>query len=82
MHPDSPEEIFAVFIFVERMCNALTTPYIPVDGHTPWANRRNDTKWRSEEASLYNNGLVFLLCGEICCYKSFRTAAVEGKSLK
>ena len=37
------------------------------------------TKWRT---SLYNNGLVFLLCGEICFYKSFRTAAVEGKSLK
>ena len=41
MPPDSSEEIFMVFIFAERMRDALTTPLL-VDGHTPHANRRND----------------------------------------
>ena len=59
------------------MRNALTTPYIPVDGHAPRANR-----WLSKEASLCDNGLVFLLCGELCFYGSIRTAAVDGKMLK
>ena len=30
MHPDSSEEILAVFIFTERLRDALTTP-LPVD---------------------------------------------------
>ena len=60
IRPDSSEEIFAVFIFTEQMCDALTTP-LPADGYTPHANRRqNNTERRSEEASLCNNGLVFL----------------------
>ena len=32
----SPEEIFAVFVFVEQKHDALTTP-LPDDGHTPYA---------------------------------------------
>ena len=76
----SPEEIFAVFIFAERMCNINHT--LPVDGHTPRVNQRNDTERRRQEASLWNNGQVFLLCGRLCFYQSIRTAAVDGKSLK
>ena len=57
MRPDSSEEIFAVFIYTERMHNALTTP-LPVDGHAPHANQRNDTEWQSEKATLYDNGQV------------------------
>ena len=46
MPPDSSEEVFAVFIFVERMCDALTTP-LPVTRHANW---RKDTERWSEEA--------------------------------
>ena len=45
------EEIFTVFIFTERMCDAQTTPLLP-DDHTPHVNQRNDTERQSEEASL------------------------------
>ena len=45
------------------MRDNLTTP-LPVDGHAPYANWRNNTEQQSEEASLYNNHLVFLLCGD------------------
>ena len=47
MHPDSSEEIFTVFIFMEQRHDTLTTP-LPVDSHTPHVN---------------SNNLVFLLCG-------------------
>ena len=40
------------------MRNALTTP-LPVDGPAPpHVNQRNNTEPQSEEARLYNNGLV------------------------
>ena len=69
MCPDSSEEIFVVFIFAERMCDALTTLLL-VESHTPHANRKNDTERRSEEASLCKNGLVFLYEG-LCNYESY-----------
>ena len=51
------------------MRDALITP-LPVDGRAPHANRRNDTEWWSEEASLCNNGLFFFLCGGLHNYES------------
>ena len=72
------KEIFAVFIFTERLRVALTTP-LPVDGHAPRANRRNDTERRSGEASLCNNGLVLLLCSGLHNCESSRTTAVGEK---
>ena len=79
MRPDFPEKTFMVFIFAEQMCNADHT--LSVDGHAPRVNQRNDTERWSKEASLCNNGLVFLLCGGLCFYESIRTTAVDGKSL-
>ena len=78
LHQDSSEEIFTVFIFMEQMLDALTIP-LPVDGHAPHANQRNDTQWWSEEASLYNSDLLFLLCGGLHNYESIRTATVSEK---
>ena len=46
MCPDSSKKIFVVFIFV---CNALTTP-LPVDGHAPHVELKNDTEQQSKEA--------------------------------
>ena len=37
MRPYAPEEIFVVFISMERKRDALTTP-LPDDGHTPYAH--------------------------------------------
>ena len=79
MRPDSSEEFFAFFICAERMRDNLTTP-LPVGDHAPYANRRNDTELQSEEASLYNNGLVFLFCGELHNYEGIKTA-VAGEKL-
>ena len=45
---------------------------IPVDGHAPHANWRNDTEWRSKAASLCNNSLVFL------CVEAFTITTVSG----
>ena len=59
MCPDSYEVIFAVFIFSEQMCDTLTIP-LPVDGHAPHINQRNDTERQSEEATMCNNNLVVL----------------------
>ena len=53
------------------MCDALTTS-LPVDDWT-----LND-KAQSEEASLCNKGLVFLMYAGICNYKSIKTAAAGG----
>ena len=75
MDPDSSEEIF---IFAKWICDALTTP-LPVDGHAPHTNWRNDTEWRSKEASLCTNDLVFFTYGGLCNYDSIRTAAMGGK---
>ena len=74
--PDSSEEIFAVFI--SRMRDALATP-LPVDSYVPYANRRNDTEWRSKEASLCNNGLIFLLRGGLRNYEGIKTATAGEK---
>ena len=80
MRPDSPEEIFAVFIFAERMRNALTTPYQLMAIPHERTEETNDEE--KKQASLCKNGQVFLLCGGLCFYESIRTAAVDGKSLK
>ena len=45
-----------VFFLLQNECDTLTTP-LPVDGHAPHPIRRNNTKQRSEEASLCNNSL-------------------------
>ena len=78
MRPYPSEEIFAVFIFTERKRDALTTP-LPDDGHAPLytCNRRNDTERRSE-ASLCNNGLLFLLCRVLSNYENIKTACRHG----
>ena len=80
LHQTLQKKIFTVFIFIfmEQMLHALTTP-LPVDGHAPHANQRNDTERWSEEASLCNNNLLFLLCGGLRNYESIRTAAVGEK---
>ena len=78
MSLDSSEQIFAIFIFVEWMSEALATP-LPVDGHVPHMNRRNNTEQGRKEASLCNNGRVFLLYGGLRNYKSIRTATVGEK---
>ena len=70
--PDSLEEIFVALIFMEKMCGAMATP-LRVDGHAPHGNQRNNTEQQNKEASLCNNGLVFLLC------VSVRPAAVGEK---
>ena len=61
--------------FHEQICGALTTS-LPVDGHAPHVNQWNDTEQWSEEASLCNNSLVFLLCGGLRNYESIKTAAI------
>ena len=76
LRQDSSGQIFAVFIFVERMRDALTTP-TPVDGHAPHANQRNNTERQSKEASLCNNGLVFLLCGGLRNYDKYQATVGE-----
>ena len=53
------------------MRDPLTTP-LPVDGHAPHANRRNDTERQSKAASLCNNSLVFL------CVEAFTITTVSG----
>ena len=61
------------------MRDALTTP-LPVDGYVPHVNQKNDIERRSEEASLCNNGLVFLCVRRgLRNYESIRTAAVDEK---
>ena len=77
MHPDSSEEIFMDFIFA-KMCHTLTTPLYSYY-YAPHGNWRNDTERLSEEASMYNNALVFFLCGGLCNYESNRTATVGEK---
>ena len=74
MHPES--SIFAFFIFTEWMRYALNTS-LPVDGHTPHANRRNDTKQQSEEASLCNISLALA-----CWTKGFSTADLNFDTLR
>ena len=39
----------------------------------------NNSEWRSEEASLCNNSVVFLLCGDFCVYVSIKTATESEK---
>ena len=63
----------------------MATP-LAVDGYAPssWCpcptlNRKNDTQWQSEEASLCNNSLVYYLCGGLHTYKSIKTATVGEK---
>ena len=46
MRPDFTEEILAVFIVTERMCDILTTP-LPVDGYATHVNQRNNTQYSS-----------------------------------
>ena len=72
-------KIFLVVFISWNECDALTTP-LPVDGHAPNVNRRNNTEQGSKEASLCSKGLVFLLCGGLCNYKSI-TAAAMGEKL-
>ena len=60
------------------MCDALTTP-LQVDSHAPHMKWRNDSEWQSEEASLCNNSVVFLLCGDFCVYISIKTATAGEK---
>ena len=64
--PDSSEEIFAGFIFMERMYDALTTP-LPVAWHANW---RKDTERWSEEA-----------CATTACWtETFSTADLNFKA--
>ena len=52
--------------FYFRETKASCSDHTPtVDGQAPHANQRNDTERWSEEASLCNNGLVFLLYGDL-----------------
>ena len=73
--PDSSEEIFAVFIFVDAGRS----------GHTPtswWPRlvcKPKNTEWRSEEASLCNNGPIFLLCWGFHNNEGIKTTAVGEK---
>ena len=46
MRPDFIEEILAVFIVAQQMCDILTTP-LPVDGYTTHVNQRNNTQYSS-----------------------------------
>ena len=78
MPPNSSQEIFALYDFVEQMYDTLTTP-LAVDGHISHVNQRNDTERRSKEAGLCNNDLVFLTCGGLHNYESMRTVAVGEK---
>ena len=57
------------------MRNSLATP-LPVDGHAPYGN---GTERRSEEVSLCNNSLIFLLCGGFRNYESIKTAVAGEK---
>ena len=66
MCPNPSEEIFAVFIFAERKRDALTTP-LPDDTHAPYARV-------TEEMTLNDNGLLFLLCRVFSNYESIKTA--------
>ena len=69
---------FCGFYFCET--NASRSDHTPtVDGHAPHTNRRNDIERRSEEASMCNNALAFLLCGGLHNYESIRTATVGEK---
>ena len=74
------------------MRDSLATP-LPVDGQrlislvprprtklTP--HMRNGTERRNEEASLCNNGLIFILCGGIRNYDGIKTAAVGEKQAR
>ena len=46
--PDFPEEIFTAFIFAERMCNALTTPYQLIATPTSEPKKRH---WKMKQRS-------------------------------
>ena len=73
---DSSEEIFAVFYFRGYGCGTLWPhPYQLMA--TP--HLRNGTERRSEEASLCNNGLIFLWCGDFRNYEGIKTAAAGEK---
>ena len=71
MRPDSSKEIFVAFIFADQVHDTLTTPHV---------NRKKKRHWTAKrKLSLYNNSLVFLLCGDHRNYESIRTAAVGEK---
>ena len=76
--PNPSEEIFHSFYF----CGTKVWCSDPT--HTRWwpcpictCNQRNDTE-RLSEASLCNNGLLFLLCRVLSNYKSIKTARRHG----
>ena len=74
---DSSEEIFAVFIF--RGCGTLWPhPYQLM----AMPHMRNGTERQSEEASLCNNGLIFLLCGGFRNYDGIKTATAGEKQAR
>ena len=70
---DSSEE-FSRFLF-SRMRDALATPLQLMA--TP--HMRNGTEQRSEEVSLCNNSLIFLLCGGFRNYEGIKTATTSEK---
>ena len=79
VHQQSSGEFFTVFILAQWMRDTPTT-LLPVGGHAPHANPRNDTEWWSKEASLCNNGLVFLCMETFTCnYECIKTATMGEK---
>ena len=47
--------------------------------HAPHMKWRNDSEWWREEASLCNNGVVFILYGDFCVYVSIKTTTEDEK---
>ena len=78
MRPDSSEEILRLLFLWNRCVTLWPHPYQLTATHTCKV-KEQDKERQSEEASLYNNGPVFLLCGALCSYKSIKTAATSKK---
>ena len=71
MRPDSFRRNSRGFYFCKT--NVSRSNYTPtVDGHTSHANQRNTIEWQSEEASMYNNVLVFF------CVEAFGIVKASG----
>ena len=71
MRPDSFRRNSRGFYFCKT--NVSRSNHTPtVDGHTPHANQRNTIEWQSEEASMYNNVLVFF------CVEAFGIVKASG----
>ena len=65
----APDPLKEVFIFLQRMCDARTTPLYQLTA-MPHMRTEETTLNDSKEASLCYNSLVFLLNGVLHNYKS------------